>query len=89
MLNTIDAISQLLQGSFLDGQSIRQREIPESNQWAFLMDVDQVNALNAWYLLRSLLKETRRYPVLSEGWESDVLPLSFLEFACAAMLDRS
>lgn len=71
MLNTIDAISQRLQGSFLDGQSIRQLEIPESNQWAFLLEIAQVNALNAWYLLRSLLKETGRYPVLSEGWGSD------------------
>lgn len=71
MLNTIDAISQLLQGSFLEGQFVRQLEIPDSNQWAFLLVVDQVNALNAWYLMRSLLRETGRYPVLSEGWGSD------------------
>ncbi len=71
MLNIIDAISQLLQGSFLEGQSVRQLEIPDSNQWAFLLAVDPANALNAWYLMRSLLRETGRYPVLSEGWGSD------------------
>ncbi len=38
---------------------------------AFLLAVDPANALNAWYLMRSLLRETGRYPVLSEGWGSD------------------
>lgn len=30
-----------------------------------------MNALDAWCLIRSLLRETGRYPVLSEGWGSD------------------
>jgi hypothetical protein len=41
------------------------------SQWAFLLDVDRDNALNAWFFIRSLLRETGRYPVLSEGWGSD------------------
>jgi hypothetical protein len=71
MLNTIDAISRLLEGNVLEGQTIHQLEIPESDQFAFLINVDQPDALNAWSVLRSLLSEIGRYPVLTEGWGSD------------------
>jgi Domain of unknown function (DUF4253) len=71
MLNTIEAISNLLQGSFLEGQEIRQLEIDESDECAFAIEVPRANALDAWHLMKSYLRDIKRYPVLTEGWGSD------------------
>jgi hypothetical protein len=71
MLNTIEAISNLFQGSVLEGQAIRQLKIDESDESAFEIKVPRANALDAWQLMRSHLKDTKRYPLLTEGWGSD------------------
>lgn len=71
MLNTVRAISDLLQGTFLDGQPVRQISIDASEQYAFLLEVDRAIALDAWKLMRSLLPQTQRYPILTESWGSD------------------
>jgi hypothetical protein len=71
MLNTVEAIAKRLEGTFLDGQPIRQLKIDASEQWAFLMEVDRAIALDAWGVMRSLLPETQRYPIITESWGSD------------------
>lgn len=71
MLNTTQAISELLQGSILEGKEIRQLAIDESSESAFVIEVPRADALNAWNLMRSHLSETGRYPVLTDGWGSD------------------
>jgi Domain of unknown function (DUF4253) len=71
MFDTIEAISNLLQGSFLEGREIRQLAIDESDQSAFLIQVDRAIALAAWELMRSHLEQTKRYPILTTGWGSD------------------
>lgn len=68
MLNTIEALSELFRGSFLESQPIRRFEIDESDEFAFVIHVPTANALAAWQLLRSYLGETDRYPLLVEGW---------------------
>jgi Domain of unknown function (DUF4253) len=71
VLNTVEKISNLLQGSFLEGREIRQLAIDESEQSAFLIQVDRAIALEAWNLMRSHLEQTKRYPILTTGWGSD------------------
>lgn len=71
MLNTREAIANLLQDSFLKTHDIRKLEIDESDQFAFAIQIDRSRALEAWQLMRSRLEQTHRYPVLTEGWGSD------------------
>ena len=71
MLNTVEDIAALLQGSFLAEREIQQLEIPESRECAFVISVPPDNALDAWTLMRSHLANTNRYPILTEGWGSD------------------
>jgi hypothetical protein len=71
VFNTIEAISNLLQGSFLEGREIRQLAIDESDQSAFLIQVDRAIALAAWELMRSHREQTKRYPVLAYDWGGD------------------
>jgi hypothetical protein len=71
MLNTVESISKLLEGSFLADQELHQLEIDESDQIAFLINVESAKALEAWQLMRSLLGQTKRYPIISYGWASD------------------
>jgi Domain of unknown function (DUF4253) len=71
MLNTIEAISNLLKGTFLEGSAIRQLEIDESDECAIEIKVPRTSALDAWHLMRAKLKGTQQYPIVTEGWGSD------------------
>jgi Domain of unknown function (DUF4253) len=71
VFNTIESISNLLQGSVLKGHKIRQLEIDGSDEYAFEIEIPHANAMEAWHLMRSHLKDTKRYPVLTCGWGSD------------------
>jgi Domain of unknown function (DUF4253) len=71
MLNTVESISKLLEGSFLADQELHQLEIDESSQIAFLINVESAKAVEAWQLMRSLLEHTKRYPIITYGWGSD------------------
>lgn len=71
MLNTVEAISELLQESFLKDREIRQLAIHESDQFAFAIEVDRADALDTWNLMRSHLEDTKRYPVLTKGCGSN------------------
>ncbi len=68
VFNTVEAVSNLLQGSFLADCEIRQLTIDQSDQFAFAIQVEPVEALEAWNLLRSHLEQTKRYPLLSYAW---------------------
>lgn len=68
MLNTVGAIAHLLKGTCLDGSAIQQVPIDASDQDAFVIEVEQRMALDAWAVLRSLLEQTKRYPILTESW---------------------
>lgn len=71
MINTVEALSNLLQGSFLERHAIRQFAIDESDEFAFAIEVPRSHGLDAWHLMRSYLKDTQRYPLLVEGWGAD------------------
>lgn len=71
MLDNIEHLAQLLQGSFLEGSEIRQLKIDESDQIAFAIKVKASEVVEAWDLLRSHLKQTGRYPIVTEGWGAD------------------
>jgi Domain of unknown function (DUF4253) len=68
MLNTIESISNLMRGSFLEGIEIHQLPIDQSDECAFEIGVPRARALDAWLLLRSHLQDTKRYPLITEGW---------------------
>jgi Domain of unknown function (DUF4253) len=67
MFNTIEAISNLLKGTFLEGSAIRQLEIDESDEFAIEIKVPLNKALDAWHLMRAKLKGAQQYPVITEG----------------------
>ncbi|HIK18778.1 MAG TPA: hypothetical protein IGS53_26325 [Leptolyngbyaceae cyanobacterium M33_DOE_097] len=71
MLNTLEALNDLLQGTLLAGCSIRQLAIDESDEFAFELQVPAANAYAAWQLMRSQLNHTGHYPILTERWTTD------------------
>lgn len=80
MIDTIEPITSLVQGTCLAGKQIMQLEIPETSDRAFALEVDLANGLDAWRVMRNYLDETKRYPVLvtcwinsSTNWEQNVL----------------
>ena len=73
MLSTTEELEQLLRGSFLEKAEIRQLKIDESDQFAFALKVNCSQVIEAWELLKAYLPQTRRYPIVIEGWGADDL----------------
>jgi hypothetical protein len=71
MLNTVESISKLLKGTFLTNRELHQLKIDESDQIAFIINVESAKVIEAWQLMRSLLEHTKRYPIITYGWGSD------------------
>lgn len=65
MINSVEEISQLLVGTELETSSKVELYIPESTKRAFAIKVKPESRFDAWRLLRALLDETQRYPVLA------------------------
>jgi hypothetical protein len=71
MLDNAQEISSLLKGSFLENRQIKTLAIPQSPQVALTMAISQAESLAAWQLLRSLVSQTQRYPVIIINWSDD------------------
>lgn len=71
MLNNVQQISNLLKGSFLEGRKIETLTIPQSPHIALSMEISQAESLDAWKLLRSLVPQTQRYPIITFSWFDD------------------
>ncbi len=71
MLNTVEELTQILQKNALGEYPVSQLQIDDSAQVAFAIKVDSSKAIATWELMKSLLKQTKRYPVLTYGWGSD------------------
>jgi len=71
MINTLEAMTNLLQSSFLANREIQQLPIDKSAQYAFAIEVNHTEAIAAWNLMRSHLETTKRYPVITYGWGSN------------------
>lgn len=92
MINSLEEISKLLVGTELETSSKVELYIPESTKRAFAIKVKPENRFDAWRLLRALLDETQRYPVLagvgfftSDTWAEKILDenmFSRQEFQC-------
>ena len=65
MINSLDDISALLRGTKLEASTEVELDIPGSSNCAFAIKVNCENSIRAWNLLRSLVDETERYPVLA------------------------
>ena len=65
MINSLEDISTLLVGTELETSSKVELYIPESPYPAFAIKVKPENRFDAWRLLRALLDETQRYPVIA------------------------
>jgi hypothetical protein len=64
MINTTEGITNLLQGTFLEEKTIQTLSIDQSDEVAFAFEIDSTQSLEAWKLLRSLLDQTNRYPII-------------------------
>ncbi len=65
MINSLEDLEALLRGTELEESTKAKLDIPESSNCAFAIKVNADNALRAWSLLRSLVDETERYPLLA------------------------
>ncbi len=65
MINSLEDIAALLRGTELENSTKVKLDIPESSNCAFAIKVHAENSLRAWSILRSLVDETERYPVLA------------------------
>jgi len=68
MINSLEAISRLLQGTLLEAQPLRLLDIDESDQVAVAISVEPARAMAAWQLMKSHLAQTQRYPILTTTW---------------------
>jgi len=65
MINSLEEIAALLEGAELETSTKIELAIPDSPNCAFAIKVNGENSLRAWSLLKSLVDETGRYPVLA------------------------
>lgn len=79
MIDTLSDLRHALQGSPLAGRNIATLCVPDSPEVVFAIDVNGIDALQAWQRLRSLSAATGRWPVLtmldtsdSGSWDTQV-----------------
>ena len=65
MIDTLPDLRHALHGSPLAGRDIATLCVPDSHEVVFAVDVNGIDALQAWQLLRSLSTTTGRWPVLT------------------------
>lgn len=68
MLNTLESLRELLKETVLKDADIAQINIPLTDEIAIAIKVDLENSLNSWSLLKDLLSQTQRYPVITTCW---------------------
>jgi len=71
MLNSIESLRELLSGTFLSEADMIQLDIPMTQSVALAIAVNLENSLAAWYLLKDLMPQTQRYPVITACWGSN------------------
>lgn len=71
MLNSLESLRELLSGTFLSEAEITHLDIPLTTDVALAIAVNLGNSLEAWHLLRNLLPQTQRYPVIATCWQGD------------------
>ncbi|PZU95838.1 MAG: hypothetical protein DCE90_11845 [Pseudanabaena sp.] len=68
MLNSLSAIQDLLKGTFLKDADMTLLDIPLTESKAIAIAIKLEHSLEAWQLLRELLPQTLRYPLVSTCW---------------------
>ncbi|OIP75480.1 MAG: hypothetical protein AUK48_07580 [Oscillatoriales cyanobacterium CG2_30_44_21] len=68
MLNSLNAIQALLTETFLKDADMVQLDIPLTEHQAIAIAIKLEDSLEAWQLLKNLLPQTLRYPVVSTCW---------------------
>lgn len=68
MINTIEAVADLLQGTAYAGSSVIQLPIHGSTEVAFAIEVNSAQRMNAWQVMRDYLPQTKRWPVFVACW---------------------
>jgi Domain of unknown function (DUF4253) len=85
-ITTIQELISLLQDTLLAEAKIITLDIPESINQAFVIQISPDNGIESWNLMRSLLNQTKCYPVIvssqeyphtSEDWEQSMLSSNF------------
>ena len=64
MLNSIEEIYRLLEGSILEACEVEELRIDASSAVAFSIRLDYVEQLQAWDYMRGLKSVTSRYPLI-------------------------
>ena len=84
MIQTPEELSKLLKSTPLENSNIVSLEIPESKDIALAIEIPRKNKFRSWQLMRSLVKVTGRYPILTDiispatgNWEQDVVEEDF------------
>ncbi|MGM3308569.1 DUF4253 domain-containing protein [Anabaena sp. WFMT] len=68
MISEISNIKKLIKNTILEETQIIEVKIPETNEIALAMQVDIENKIEAWKIMRKLLSQTQRYPVIVACW---------------------
>lgn len=72
MINTIPELKRLFEGTPLSGKEIIELPVLETDEWAFVVNVEVQNLELSWRTARSRLSITERWPVVSTCWCGDV-----------------
>ena len=68
MLNSIEEIYRLLEGSIVEACEVEELQIDASREVAFSIQLDHVEQLRAWDYMRELTSVTNRYPLIVDDW---------------------
>ncbi len=71
MLNSIESLRELLSGTFLSEADMVQLDIPMTTSVALAIAVNLENSVEAWHLIKDLLPQTQRYPVITTCWSGN------------------
>ena len=86
MIQTPKELLKLLKSTPLENSNIVSLEIPESKEIALAIEIPRKNKFRSWQLMRSLVKFTGRYPIVTDiispatgNWEQDLIEEDFFD----------
>jgi hypothetical protein len=68
-ITTIQELTPLLDNTLLADAKVIALDIPDSSDRAFAIQINSDNGIEAWELMKSLLDQTKCYPVIVQGIE--------------------
>jgi hypothetical protein len=71
MLSSLDELSHLLKSHHIPAEDLEELETGTTSKPAYALAVNPSEEVEVWQLFRSLIQQTRHYPLLVEDWGND------------------